>query len=599
MLILGNCPVWQVGVGEFMKRGVQRSSSLWRRGRRLLGVGLGLASLARAADPEPEDKRPVFPPMPAAALFAARQAVEPPKYEQAVLAEGLQGPDGLAVHPLSGEVFFSEEDSARVLVLRNGKTIPVITRDTPLYQLRDGRRTAEATEPLRSPEGLAFSPTGDLYVAEDYPGCRLVRFPARPDGRYPEGEVIEIPGNWRTFGWEGVAVGPAGDLLLAGSDIEYALGGSGAKPFMGAILYRDTVGQWWAPYRRPFASFSSVQFTQGGRQAVYTCEVSGEVGWLDLQGRRPLGGCSATAVKSPEGIAVMPDGRLMVSLETGALVCVDPAVDRHTTVADGFGSLESVQWDPFAGRLLLTEQAHGRVLALKARPDFAPNENRMDLAVYHPLFNPRHVPESCPTYLARILALGGLDYNRVGLPPLSFREFTERVPLIAADAGTVCLAPPDAVEDPLERVQFVVFKPNQMVMGETGPRPSLALFATRSRSGRITATSVLRAETLGISFDRPKAERIGTATLAVPTPAGVGVSALGIASIHFMGLGRTPDYSIVLNPGQPFESYLVVYQPGGGRVHYRLELSAEGAGLESWVVAFTESRTDEWLSLGR
>lgn len=298
-----------LGRGEGMTSVSARHRDIANPGRWVGWVAwLAIAGVAGAMDPPP-----LFPPPPGVEFPVARPAAEARTYNRQVLAEGLQGPDGLAVHPFSGEVYFTEEDAARVLVLREGRPVPVITRDTPLYQLRNGRRTAEATEPLRSPEGLAFSPTGDLYVAEDYPGCRLLRFPARPDGRYPEGEVIEIPGNWRAFGWEGVAIGPEGELLLAGSDIEYALGGSAVRPFMGAILYRDAVGQWWAPYRRPFASFSSVQFTKGGRQAVYTCEVSGEVGWLDLQGRRPIGGCSTRAVKSPEGIAVLPDGRLMVA----------------------------------------------------------------------------------------------------------------------------------------------------------------------------------------------------------------------------------------------------------------------------------------------
>lgn len=572
----------------------------WRgRAGRIAGWCFLLAATARADDLPPVLGMQIPPPGPGAGPYAAPPLAEFQAMEQEVLAEGLQGPDGLAVHPLTGEIFFSEEDAARVLALRGGQPVRVVDRDTPLYRLRDGRRTADPTEPLRNPEGIAFSPSGDLYVAEDIPGGRLLRFPGRPDGRYLEGEVIEFPGEWRAFAWEGVAIGPQNDILLAGSDVEYALAGSGAKPFMGAILYRDNVGQWWVPYRRPFASFSSVQFTRGGRQAVYTCEVSGEVGWLDLQGRRPIGGCSATAVKAPEGIAVLPDGRLAVASEAGALLIVDPAVDRHTVAAEGFGSLESAQWDPLAERLLLTEQSKGRVLSLKARPDFPAEVNRMDMAVYHPLFNPRHVPEYCPPYLARILALGGLDYGRPGLPPISFREFTERVPLIAADARAVPVENQEPVEDPLERVQFVVFKPNQMVMGETGPQTALALFASRSRSGRVTATTVLRAETMGISLDRPKTERIGTAALAVPMPGGVGVSSLGIANINFMGLGRTPDYSVVLNPGQPFDSYLVVYETGGRRVHYRLEFSEEGSGLNSWVVAFTASRPDEWLSLGR
>ena len=523
----------------------------------------------------------------------------PYTYPKVILADGLQGPDGLAIHPTNRMVYFSEEDAARIMMLRDGRTTPVIDRDTPLYTLRRGKRTPNPTPPLRNPEGLTFASNGDLYVVEDYPGGRLLRFPVAGGSRYPAGEVVPVPGDWGTFAWEGVAVGPQGDILMAGSDLEYAMSSRGARAFMGVVLYRDKTGQWWVPHRRPFASFSSVQFTAGGRQAVYTCEVSGEVGWIDLQERRPVGGCSTVPVKAPEGIAVMPDGRLMVALESGTLICVDPAVDRHDTVMDNLGSLESVAWDPFTRSIILTEQTRGEILSLKARFDFTKSSNRMDLAVYHPLYNPRHVPEKPPPYLSRVLALGGLDYERIGLPPLSFREFTDRVPLIAADAKTTCLNPESGVEDPLERVQFVVFQPNQLLLTETGPSPSLALFATRSRSGKITATSILRAETQGFTFENPKPEPLGSAAMAVPMAAGIGVSALGIASINFMGLGKTPDYSVVLNPTQPYESYLIVFQDDGSRIHYQLDFTEPNPTRESWVVAFTESQPDEWLSLGR
>ena len=528
-------------------------------------------------------------PSPDADLAAA------PVFRQLVLAGGLSAPDGLAVHPGSGKIFVSEEDAARVCVLHNQNGVPVVDRDTPVYERRDQRRVR--ADPLRAPEGIAFDPRGRLYVAEDCPDGRLLVFDESPSGAW-SGEVVPVPGGWDGFAWEGLAVGPGGEVLLAGSDMDAAMTGGSVRPFSGVILYRDTEGEWWAPYRRLFASFSSAAFTRGGHQAVYTCEVSGELGWLDLRGRRPIGGCSMTPLKAPEGVAVLPDGRLVAAQENGTLIYFDPGLDQHTILADGLGTLESVIWDNVSECLLLADDAGGRVVAMAPAIAYSGEENRMEMAVYHPLYSPRTVPGECPEYLARVLAYVGVRFDQADRDPISFRDFTERVPLVAADAVVECMDP-EAETDPLERVQFVVFKPNKMLRGESGPQPALALFATCSRAGRITATRLLRAETSGFTFDNPRPAPLGYTALAVPMASGLGVSALGVATIHFLGLGKTPDYSIVLNPRMPVDSYLVVHQEGGRRVHYRMTFPSEKAARDSWVVAFSEDRVYEWPLLGR
>ncbi|MFH0881181.1 MAG: hypothetical protein V2A34_15830, partial [Lentisphaerota bacterium] len=45
--------------------------------------------------------------------------------------DGLNAPDGLVLHPKTGEIYMSEEDRAVILRLKEGKKEEVITRQTP------------------------------------------------------------------------------------------------------------------------------------------------------------------------------------------------------------------------------------------------------------------------------------------------------------------------------------------------------------------------------------------------------------------------------------------------------------------------------------
>ena len=80
------------------------------------------------------------------------------------------------------------------------------------------------------------------------------------------------------------------------------------------------------------ASFSAVTFSKSGQFAVYADEISGTIGWIDLQSRYLREGASQVTCRSPEGIAVLADGRLAITEESGRLVVLDPQRDDALVV---------------------------------------------------------------------------------------------------------------------------------------------------------------------------------------------------------------------------------------------------------------------------
>lgn len=531
--------------------------------------------------------------------FPDQLDVEPPLQEVArtvrvhVLADGLSAPDGLALDPDGNGFYFTEEDRATIWrVDRDGQRTVAVDSHTPLS--RAEHLVPEA--PVRGLEGIALHEGVALYAVEDVPGGRILRFPLDAQGGIHAGEVLPLPGSWEGFAWEAVAVSSDGRLLVGGSNAEQALSKDGGGVFVGVVLYRDREEQWWLPHERMFESVSSVAFSKSQRQAVYVCEISGEVGWIDLVSRRPTGGSSRWMGKTPEGLAVLPNGALLVAEEGGSLWIVDPGKDHAEKLTSGLGSLETVAWDASAARVLAVDDAQGRVLAVHVEPGFDAEEDRMVYARYEPLFNLVHVPEQCPEYLVDVLALGGLDYRSRRVLPMPFREFTQRVPLIAADV--VAEPSPEAVvPDPIERMQLVVFEPNRILNAESGPSAALSGFYARTRSGKVIRTASLRMLSSVASFPEWTFEPAGETDMVVPNAAAVTVSAAGIATLQFLGLGRTPDFFITLNPLHPESSSMIVQDLAGASHSYRLRLPGTRVRPDNWVVAYSRQLADEWKRL--
>jgi sugar lactone lactonase YvrE len=111
------------------------------------------------------DPVPVLRPVPgviedAALGSGARESIPriecPPGYTVALYAQGLSAPDGLAFSP-SGALHVAEETAGRVSrIAPGGGATPVVSG-------------------LANPEGIAFDDAGNLYVVEDVQGGRLVR----------------------------------------------------------------------------------------------------------------------------------------------------------------------------------------------------------------------------------------------------------------------------------------------------------------------------------------------------------------------------------------------------------------------------------------
>ncbi len=541
----------------------------------------------------------ILPPAPRTELTPRQEESSPPEprtYEKSVLAENLVSPDGIAIHPLTGEIYVSEEDAWAISLLGPSGAQRVIDRDTPVFRL-DNQGERERVQSLRFPEGIAFSSDGTLYAVEDLPGGRLIHFVQDDSGAYPEGEVIPLPGIWDTYAWEGLDIGPRGEILMAGSDIEHLSQQEEIGVFTGSILYRDEQGAWWLPYHRFFASFSDARFSKSGQEAIYTCEVTGEIGWLNLSSRYTLGGHSERVGRSPEGVGVMPDGTFMVAEEVGSILHIDPASDRSKRIITGLSDIESVIWDERRARLLVTEDGTGRVLAFTPDHGFDQMKDRMMYATFYPAFSQQNVPQECPEYLARILELGGVRFDSDAPDQIGFREFVSRIPMVAANLEAVSMNPDREPDDPVERVQFVIFEPNRMRRPADGlPSQAFALFGVRKQSGELVTTSLLPVQMLSATAPEEELTDHGLGLLAVPTASAVSVSGIGVAAVQFMGMGRTPDYSLVLNPRNPTDSYMVVFHTDGRREHYRLN-TAGGRVSDDWVIAYSHIRHDAWQRL--
>ena len=554
------------------------------------GGGLNLSSngvtLPDAAPPETEPEPEIE--QEAGSMFSIR-----------VLKTGLANPGGLAVHPEETNlIYIAEEDTDRVVVYDEllDTLTPAIDVSTPVYE--DANESLRSSQGLRMPEGMCFGPDGYLYVAEDISGGRLIKFKLEPGSRrVVSGYVISLPGNWSAYSWEDVAVGRGGEILLAGSTAQDLGGGDFLDIFVGTLVYKDRNDNWWIPYERKFASFSSVEFSKSGTQAIITGELSGEISWISLTSRRRSGGNSEHTVRGAEGFCVMPDGGLLIGMEEGIVKLFDPARDAIKPVLSNLPAVEYVTWDRRGNRALVSDDKSGSIIELTPLVEFDESEDKMNFATYRSILSQMHIPRDCPPYLAEVLKLGGLDYTSIEQPDVSFREFTARVPMVAADAVATPVPLHNFAKDPIAKIQFVVFEPNSIAYTDDGVTLSLAGFYAETREGSVIKSSTKEMAVRRLEVDTKNIIPEGLDDFVVPHASSVTVSSIGAAAISFNGLGETPDYSIVINPVDPEKSYLAVFYEDGRRDHYTLSLPDIEAVARSWVVAYSNDVNDEWQSL--
>lgn len=523
-----------------------------------------------------------------------KETLPTPEFRSRTFVGDLMSPDGIAIDPRTGNYFVSEEEANRIaMITPRGRIKTVIDQDTRLYVM-DGK-TEKRIGPIKSPEGLAMDSFGHLYVVEDKPGGRILNIEIAENGKVGPAEVIHIPGQAAKFAWEGIAIRDDGQLLLTGSTAEGAQLAAGGM-VQGALVYRDNEGHWWVPVMRPLASLSGVSFSKNGQFAIYCDEITGTLGWIDLQSRYLREGASQTSFRSPEGVAAMPDGRIAIAEEAGRVSIVDPETDTAVAIADGLGAIESVLWDENSGRLLVTSDGHGSVLELLPDAAFVDGLDRMARANCMSEGAIRHVPKAPPDFLRPLLDMGGLSKLNPDFD-LAFDELTRRVPMLATDSKAILLQGSDEVPDPVVHLRFIALDPNRLKFDEPGFDFALSAVILRTRSGQIYKTQLARTVILTGNMWLGVFKNHGTFDVPVPFAYQAQPGPRGHAVIHFTGLGRSPDISIALNPNKPDESYMIITHVNGTLEQYRLQETISSDGTENTVVSMPSRRPQSWLSI--
>lgn len=516
------------------------------------------------------------------------------------LAQGFQSPDGLALDAETGDLYLTDEDASAIVRIRpDGTKRTVLDSRTPIYEVSGTHRTQVAG--LRSPEGLALDEEGRLYVAEDVPGGRLLVFDIRGPIRRSrmEGEVVRLPLQNSRFAWESIAIGPKGELLLAGSSLEDVAGADGGGDlFMGVILHRDASGDWWLLLNHAMTSYSGVCFSPDGRYALMTAEIPGLAGCVDLRTRMVRTFLWDMTFHSPEGVCSLPGGAFLVAEESGKIFRMDPTSGGVQLVYEHDGTVESVLWDAGSRRLLLTDDRHGQVVAvpLKRGEHLRRAAGKIDDIAFIEEATPVDmVPRRCPDYLAEVLKLGGYD-PEVARGGVEFQQFAKRYCLVAVDAAVNLMPGHPPVEDPIERIQFVVIAPYLVGYQEGELLWSSSGFTVVMQSGRTMKTELVKRQVIGGDLMEARFTPVGGSTIALPMPFSARINSEGHVAVNFLGMGVMADFYLVLDTNEPDNSLMVVVQPNGFVHQYQLSLPPRRR-RSHWVIALERQGPDTWRNL--
>lgn len=523
--------------------------------------------------------------------------------QTSVLAKNLRGPDGLALDRRTGALYVSEENAATIVrIASNGSRQVVIDGTTPVFEEQGRSRTK--TIGLRSPEGIAWDGAERLYVVEDVPGGRLIafEFSGKPGPAGAAGTVVALPLPNHRFAWESIDVGPAGELLLAGSTLE-ALGrdpdaGGLLGLVRGAILYRNVQGEWWLPLNDSLASYSAARFSPDGQFAFFADEASGDVGCLDLRTRNVRTFRSARRFRAPEGLHALAGGTALVAEESGAIYRWDPTTDTFQAIHENPGTVESVLWDGKQQRLLVADDQNGTVHALELKPGLSFREaigTLLDIRFEDQSTPVEMIPERCPAYLAKVLKLGGFDpYRKDG--KVTFEDFARKYCMVAIDADAEQLDPAAAIADPIEHIQFVIVAPYLIGVKEGELIWSSSGFTAVKASGQEWKTELVQRQVVHGDLMESRFTPVGGQTIALPMPFSARINSDGFVTVHFMGMGVMPDFLLEMNVVDPDQSVMVVMPLDGDPEQYRIALPSR-RNRNHWVVALERKAPDVWRRL--
>lgn len=517
-----------------------------------------------------------------------------------VLAEGLQEPSGVAIHPVTREIYVAEKGSGRIVVLKNGRPEPAlapgwsVATNLPRWAISPQLPIEKWMAPaLQKPGPISISSNGTLFVAEQEPNGRILEFTPNEQGLFSVAQNIPVPWLDQEFQWSDLFATRDGRLYVVGAD---EVGAEFMK--FGSALMREPDGIWWVIDFGPFANFGTFAISERQDVMVLGDRSKGNLSWWEVDRHIMLGGSpEASGREKLLNLAIYPDGTFILGLQSApgkaSLVRMDPFTGQQKVLTDELKSIGDIEMDRPGGRYLITDPVAGRLLECTPNPALKFNEATMRQIV-RSVDGMLGTPSEAPAFLNNFFdqlqdaAKDILPDDTTHAVDFNLSDIAGKMPIVAGRVRAT-IEVEGAEEDPIEQLEFFLLFPSKVVMTDSAVSPSLSFFSARRKSGKIEQTKPIFQGDVGVyRLSGTNITRVATAPGGVHVPIVVcGMEQLdeGVyVNLSFLGAGVYGDY------------YLSLFQ-GPREQRAKLVVKSEGAasGNVTYDASFMEDATIEGM----
>lgn len=534
-------------------------------------------------------------PLACAAVWLWSGAARAQSLKVRVLAEGLQEPHGVAIHPATGDIYVSEKASGRILVLKGGgRPEPAlaanwaVSTNLPRWAISDQiPRDKWMKAALEKPGALSVASNGNLFVAEQVPNGRVLEFSPNEQGQYAVARAVPVPWLDQEFQWRDLFCDKGGRLYIVGAD---EIGSDFMK--FGSALMREPDGNWWVIDFGPFANFGTFAISERQDVMILGDRNKGTLSWWEVDRHIMLGGSpEATGRAELLSLAIFSDGAFVLGVQTAPgkaqLMRMDPFSGQQRVLSEEFRSIADIEMDRPNGRYLVTDPVAGRLVECTLDPPTRFNESAMRQivrSVEGMLGLPTEAPAFLNTFFERLqtAAKDLLPDDATHSVQFNLSDLAGKMPIVAGRVRAA-VEVEGAEEDPIEQVEFFLLFPGKVVMTETAVSPSLSFFSARRKSGKVEQTKPVFDGEIGVHrLSGTNIVQIATAPggLHVPLVAcGLEQADGGVyVNLSFLGVGIYGDY------------YLTLFQ---GPREQKAKLAVRSRNSTSGVVTYEASFMDE------
>ncbi len=514
-----------------------------------------------------------------------------------VLADGLKEPHGVAVHPVTGDIYVAEKGSGRIVVLKNGKPESAlaagwtVSTNLPRWGVTTQiPKEKWMTAALEKPGPISISTNGTLFVAEQVPNGRILEFIPNAQGVLDVARGIPVPWLDQEFQWRDLQADRLGRFYVVGADEV----GSDFMKF-GSCLVREPDGNWWVIDFGPFASFFTFALSDKQDVMILGDRNKGTLSWWEVNRHIMMGG-SPEATKRADllSLAVYPDGAFVIGQQTepgkAEVIRMDPFTGQQTSMASDLKSIGDIEIDRANGRYLVTDPAGGRLMEYTPNPPVKFNEAAMRQIV-RSVEGMMGMPTEAPAFLNNFFeklqdATKGIMSDEDSTHAVNFNlsDIAGKMPVVAGRVRAA-VEVEGLEEDPIEQVEFFLLFPSKVVMTETAVSPSMSFFSARRKSGKVEQTRPVFEGTVGVyRLSGTNVSKVASAQGGMHIPVvvcGMSQADGGIyVNLSFLGAGIYGDY------------YLTLFQSAGQQTAKLVVKSSQtDSGTLTYEASFMEEAT--------